>query len=469
MPILAFGAIGGLILLFAPIQLVLGIFLFLTFVVVGPLVSIARIAQGSWVPYIFALALLFRVPMEWYHTSKTSDNFGPHRNKKFSPVMVAVGWYFVLVLISLLANLPSPQQFLVGAKMYLFIWGVFLLLAVSSISPKLLEQVWKGVIVVAILQLPFALYQRLFEVGRREANGVGFMSLDAIVGTFPGGEGGGASGSLAMFCVFAMALAIALRRNKALGAGVTVLVVLASLLSIGLGEVKVIIVLFPLALLVMNYREVIRRPLHFLAIGAAGLVILAGILTFYGAQWESGQKGARGGYLENAFGYVLDPDAVKADGHVGRAAALNLWYRDGRSTPQTFLLGYGPGASQNSSTAKGVVASRYAPLQVNSTTAAGMLWDIGILGLVAFFAISIIAFFEALRLSSVGQIPAFHRSTLEACALMMALTGVAIPYDKSLLGVPQFQVLFLLALFQIVYWHSRSESPYYSENCKKLA
>jgi hypothetical protein len=85
-----------------------------------------------------------------------------------------------------------------------------------------------------------------------------------------------------------------------------------------------------------------------------------------------------------------------------------------------------------------------------------MLWDIGVLGLAAFFVVLAIAFFEALRLSSRTDIPAFHRSALEASALMMGLAGVMVPYDSDLLTVPQFQVLFLLALFQAVYWHSRS-------------
>jgi hypothetical protein len=39
---------------------------------------------------------------------------------------------------------------------------------------------------------------------------------------------------------------------------------------------------------------------------------------------------------------------------------------------------------------------------------------------------------------------------------MMAFAGVLVPYDKSLLFVPQLQVIFLLALFQIVYWRIRT-------------
>jgi hypothetical protein len=85
-----------------------------------------------------------------------------------------------------------------------------------------------------------------------------------------------------------------------------------------------------------------------------------------------------------------------------------------------------------------------------------MLWDIGVLGLVAFLAIPLTAFFQGLRLSRLARIPAFHQSALEASALMMAFAGVMVPYDKSLLFVPQLQVVFLLALFQIVYWRVRT-------------
>jgi hypothetical protein len=457
--ILAFGVTGGLALAFAPIRFLVGIFLFLTFVVVGPLVSLARFQQAGWIPYLFAFVLLLRVPMEWYHTSKTVGRSGFRRDKTISPVVGAIGWYFVIVLISVLTNLPSPMQVLVGAKAYLFIWGFFFLLAASSISPEMLERIWKSVLIVAMLQFPFALYQRLFEASRRDVGDGSLNFLDAVVGTFPGTEGGGASGSLAVFCVFAAALALLLHRNKALGGGASALVVLSCLLSLGLGETKIIVVLFPLAFLVMNRGEVLRRPLYFLGMGALIIAILGGILALYAQQWRPGRQPSTLDYLANSADYVTDPNAVRADGHVGRTAALSIWFSDGRRTPQMLLFGYGPAASQTSSAGgktAGVIAARYAPLKINSTTAAAMLWDIGVLGLVAFLAIPLTAFFQGLRLSRLAHIPAFHRSAIEASALMMVFVGVMVPYDKSLLSVPQLQVVFLLALFQIVYWRIRT-------------
>jgi hypothetical protein len=376
--------------------------------------------------------------------------------------MVAIAWYLVLVLISVLVNLPSPKQVLVGAKIYLFIWGLFFFLIVSALSPERLEQIWKAMLIIAILQLPLTLYQRLFEVGRRQAQGVGFKSVDAVVGTFPGAEGGGASGAMAMFCVFAMALALSLRRNKTIGTPLTVLVVLACLVAIGLGEVKIIIVIVPLAFLVMGRREVVQRPLYFIGLGLVVLALLGGILTLYSVQQDEsrGVQTSTLDYLSRGFGYSSDPNNYDASGYVGRGASLALWYGDPRRTPQTLLFGYGPAASQASDTGKGVVSSRYAPLKVNSTTAAGMLWDIGVLGLAGFLAIPVIAFFAGLRLSDITEIPPFHRSALEGSALMMALAVVMVPYQRYLLSAPQFQVLFLLALFQIVYWHSWNKRPH---------
>jgi hypothetical protein len=357
-----------------------------------------------------------------------------------------------------LSNLPSPLQALVGGKLYIFIWGGFFLLVASSVSPRSVEGIWKGFLVIAVLQLPFAVYQRMVEVPKRLGLGYGINALDAIVGTFPGGEGGGANGSLAMFCVFAMAFAVSLWRNNMLGIRRTICVIVACLMSIAVGEVKVIVVLFPLAFLILNRRDVIRRPLYFIGAGLVIVMVLGGILSVYRDQSKTGQAKSTAEHIEGAFDYIFDPNNIKPNGNVGRFASIYLWYRDGRRTPQTFLVGYGPGASQNSSTGKGVVASRYAPLGINSTTAAGMLWDIGVLGLAAFCAVLIIAFFEALKLASRQQIPAFHRSALEASAVMMALVGVMVPYDNDVLIVPQFQVLFLIALFQIVYWHSRLRS-----------
>lgn len=458
--VFAFGAMGGLALLFAPLEVVLGIFLFVTFVVVGPLTSMAKLGVAQWVPYMLALIVLVRVPMERYQTKrlKRYQHLRDGRNAA-SLTLWAVGCYFLLIGMSLLSNLPSPLEALVGGKQYVFIWGVFFLLVVSSVQERFIEKMWKGMLVVAVLQLPFALYQRLFEVPKRVALGFGITSLDAIVGTFPGGEGGGANGSLAIFCVFAMVFAISLWRSKLLSGRSAAVVTLASFAAIAMGEVKVIIVLFPIAFGILNRKELVRRPLYFLAIGAAVAIALGGIFSLYRSESKATQGLSTVEHLERSFDYILDPNNIRENGEVGRFAALYLWYQDGRRTPQTFLVGYGPGASQNSTTGKGLVASRYAPLGVNSTTAAGMLWDVGVLGLMAFLAILAVSFFDALKLANSSQIPPFHRSALDASAVMMALTGVMVPYDNDILIIPQFQVLFLLALFQIVFWRSRTGTP----------
>ena len=75
---------------------------------------------------------------------------------------------------------------------------------------------------------------------------------------------------------------------------------------------------------------------------------------------------------------------------------------------------------------RGVVATRYTPLAINSTSAAGMLWDIGVLGLAVLYTVLIIAFFEALKLSNLTRVPPFHRAALEASAVVMGLVGVMV-------------------------------------------
>lgn len=462
MLVFSFGAVGGLALLFAPIELVLGFFLVVTFVVVGPIASMGRFGVAQWVPYMLAVVLFVRVPMEWYQSSRRSYVGYAGSAQAPSPTMWAVCFYFVLLGLSLGFNLPSPLQALVGAKLYIFIWGILFLLLVSPLSAQSLERIWKGSLLLAVVQLPFVLYQRLIEVPKRLGLGYGINSLDAIVGTFPGGEGGGANGSLAMFCIFAMAFAISLWRNKMLSNISALVVVLACLASIALGEVKVIVVLFPLAFLILHRKDILRRPLHFIGAGIVIVVVLGGILTVYRDASKMGQNRSTLEHIQTSFDYIFDSNNIKPNGNVGRFASLYLWYRDGRSNPQTFLVGYGPGASQNSSVGQGVVAARFAPLGINSTTAAGMLWDIGVVGLAGFLVILAVAFFEALKLMALPEIPAFHRSTLEASAVMMALAGVMVPYDNDLISVPQFQVLFLLALFQVVYWHSKSNGPKHS-------
>ena len=450
--VLAFGITAGLILFFAPVQPLIGVFVVLVFLVVGPIASIGGFKQATWIPYLFALILLVRAPIERYYTSRAPHQLYSSTSARSSPLMWVLACYFGLLTISTVVNAPPPLQVLVGAKMYVFIWGVFFLLVVSSISPQFLERIWKGVLLIAVLQLPFALYQRLFVVPRRP-DYPSVTALDAIVGTLPGTETGGASGALVMLCVFAIALALCLRKEKVLSAFSSQIAIIAALVTIMLGEVKVVIVLLPVALIVLKRREIVRRPLHFLGMAAIVVALAIGIFALNKAENKTFSQ-----HFEASFGYVLDPNEVHAHGEVGRIAALDIWYRDPRRTPQSFLLGYGPAASQYSSIAAGDVASRYFPYWTNATTAAALLWDVGVLGLASFLAIVVAALYFATRLSGAAQVPLFHRGVLEACAVLFALVGVSIPYNTDLLLTPQFQVLFLLALLQVVYWQSREGS-----------
>jgi hypothetical protein len=459
LPIFAGGAIGGLILLFAPLSFVFGVFLLLVFAVVGPLTSLANLQQALWAPYMIALALLVRVPMEWYHSSTVRQRHSNDPGQHMSPVLWAAVCYFTLLVVSAAVNRVPPMQALVGAKLYVFTWGAFFLLVVSSVPPLFLERLWKGLLFVAILQFPFALYQRLVEVPRRMVRTTELLALDAVVGTFPGTEGGGSSGALAVFLVFCLALAFSLWRNKILGNTATLLLVLACLGTLSLGETKVIIVLLPLAFLVLQRREVVRRPLRFLGIGILVAAILGVVFMTYlsaGNSERSGRQRTLSQYVDESFGYVFDPNNIDyRRGIVGRVAALSLWQRDQRQSPQTYLVGYGPGASQDSSVARGDVASRYLPLAVNSTTAAGLLWDVGAVGFAAFVALVFVALLQAIKLSNSLRIPPFHRCVLETCAVLFALVGATLAYSNDMLITPPLQALFFLALAHVVYWHSR--------------
>ena len=460
-PFLAVGGMGGLILLFAPLRFVLGVFVILTFLIVGPARTIGHIAQAEMLPPMLALVLLIRVPMEWYHSSTVRRGSYGAANEGVSPIIWAVVLYFAVMAFSFAINRISPSQGLVGAKLYVFTWGIFFLLVVSSISPRDLERLWRVVLLMGVLQFPFALYQRLFVVPSR-ANALRVTALDAIVGTFGGTElDGGANGAMCIFVLFSTALAVSLWRNKQLGGAAALLVVLASVGSIALGEVKAIIVFIPLGFIVLNRREVLQRPLYFIGMGLVVTTLLGAIFLLYAdkSSGPSGRKLTLSEHLEKSFGYVLNPNEIHADrgGEVGRVAALNLWYRDGRRTPQSVVLGYGPAASHDSKLNRGEVASRHYPLVINQTTAAGMLWDVGVLGFASFATIMIVAFFQAIKLANRTQIPPFHRGVLEACAVLFALSIPYLPYDNDFLITPQFQILFLVALAHVVYWHSRAK------------
>lgn len=328
-----------------------------------------------------------------------------------------------------------------------FFWSVLLVIMQAHISTETLERIWKTLLFVAAVQLPFVFYQHFVVMPQRAA----MWAFDAVVGTFGGDPvSGGANITLVLYALVASLYATALYRNSLLQRKRWVAVLGISGIVIILGEVKLVVVLIPTSFFILyldRFRQNWRSLVRFTLVVTVGLMAL---LAFYQAVYWDDSLRSRGivESMEKSVSYIVDPyNMTLKTGEVGRFASLHLWWSDPKTDVIQRLVGYGLGASRSRSTvALGEVAQRYWPYDINSTAMAMLLWDAGILGFVCFSSLVLCGAFFAYRLSSAEAIPIQQRAGLRTASSALVCLFIMIPYNRYIVDQSPEQLLMVFCL-----------------------
>lgn len=447
-----FIALIGLAVLFVvPPRLLFWSLLLLSMAVVGPLMYFGGVEGARWLPPLLGLALY--VPLVAYVL----------KPRRAQPDAGWPLWLFVLFMFLATAvfstALGSPMlgEVIVASRAYLAFWSFALALAVGMFAARDMLLGWWALLACAALQLPVSIYQ-YFVVARQSAR---LSPWDAVVGTFPGNmEGGGASGAMGVFLLIALVAVVALWRARHIHRGVAVVVVLSILGTLALSEVKAAVLMVPLAFALQFHRELLRRPL--LAIGAVvvSVGLMASLMTLYQTTFYAGRGITLQGKLPTSplesIQNQLDPQqAHTKDGGqiVSRAARLADWWKRGvrNGDPYHALLGYGMGATQNSSFGMGELVPRFAYL-LDTTGSNILLWETGAIGHFLMVLLLLLAAANASACARSSHVPVEHRAMLEATAVGLALLAITLPYSNFALRAAPMQFLMVFMLGYATYW-----------------
>lgn len=438
------GGLLGLGFLFVQTATFLWCILFFTFVVSGQLMYFANIQQAVWIPFGLGLLLYAKFPSVYFKSLKTSGY-------TIAPLVIPVLFFLGVIVASVLTNTPNVTQVLRACKSYTFLWSIFFIIAYAGIKTEDLEKMFKFLIYIAYFQLPLVLYQFFVIAPQRSNLGGRFgVSWDAIVGGFGGDPmGGGASGTMAWFLVFVTVLCIAMHRFNALSRGTLFLVVIISLISIALAEVKIVVILLPLALSALYIPYLKKNPLLIPFGLGMGLLIGVGVLFGYSYLHGAGSSGFDLDQLINdAFWYSLDPNWINYEtGEMGRVASIAHWWSEnGFKDPLHTLIGHGPGSSSSSAMfGAGEMARKYS-FDINRSTLSIFLWDIGLLGLFAFLIIILNGIIRAYRLSVNPKTSTKLKAIYQAIFGGLLMIIIMLPYGKDVSEVPALGVLLMLFL-----------------------
>ena len=406
----------------------------MVFLVIGQLLYFAKINQALWLPYGLSALLFLRIPSAYLQSPFA-------KSRVPIPLLLPLLFFFLILLLSIALNTPPLLQVMVGGKNLIMLWSVFLLIALFAIPFSAMERMIGMLFGVVFLQIPFVLYQ-YFIVAPKRSNlgGRHGVAWDAIVGSLGGDpNAGGLSGSMAFLLVVGMILAISLYRYRQIGKKMLVAIWLAGLLCIGLAEVKVVVVLLPIGIAILFWKDLFARPLKAVLGLISGVVLALCILVAYNEIHSNQSNKAHDltQLLDQNFGYVLDPTLINFEtGEMGRSAAIMFWWSEGFGPdPLRGLLGYGPGASRSSSSlAVGEIARKY-KFGIDRSSATQLLWEVGLVGFLAYLLIFGGAAWMALR-SADNFNSARTKATLEACGASLCMALLMLPYGRDMLEAP---------------------------------
>jgi len=376
--------------------------------------------------------------------------------RKNTPAFVWIALAFIVyALIVSLVQWHSFWETISGFKRYFQAWGLLFVLCWMTFNKQQVHN-WKiFFLFVALLQLPFAIYERIVYVPIRE--GImhlypGMVPIDVVGGTFGASiTGGGASAEMVAFLVVVLAFLVARRKEKLLSNSKFFLFALIILAPLWLSEVKAIIVMLPLIFLTI-YRGDMLVQFHYKLIGFAAItafIVVASYAYLFSMSQNQSNGRSMDKYIEDTLAYNLY-DKGHANNVLNRRTVLSFWIeKQGLHDPISFVFGNGLGSAHFTG---GHVFMRYPSYGIGLTGASTLLWETGFLGFCIFVTILVSAWISAERLRRQTNKPEI-RADATAIQAALAVFGFCFFYRMGILEVIGFQILFATLLGYLGWMH----------------
>ncbi|WP_324778862.1 hypothetical protein [Thiobacillus sedimenti] len=366
--------------------------------------------------------------------------------------------FLFFVVVGSLAQWHGAGEFLSGFKRYFQMWGLMFALCWLSIDERDIRR-WRGfLLVAALVQLPFAVYELIKLVPLREgyaSSMPGLVPIDVVAGTFGSYlYAGGASAEMATFLIIVLGFLLARKKEKQLSAARLFLLAPLVIAPLFLGETKVVVILLPLMFLVLYRREMIARPHYALAALAMGAVFTIAA----GYAYSSLSKKS----LDQQVADILDYnvyDRGYGNSLLNRTTVLTFWAeKQDMQDPISMVFGNGVGSAQSGATlAPGHIGMRYERYGIGLTAASTLLWETGLFGFGLFLLTSLLAWRTAGRLIRSVTDP-LVRADLIAIQAAIAIFTFYLFYELSVLQILGFQIVFV-SLLGYLAWLYRKYGP----------
>lgn len=359
-------------------------------------------------------------------------------------------WWVLLFLVVVVAGSAlisgRPGELLAGFKRYFQTWGLLFAFAVLPVRERDLRWLARLLIVVGVLHLPFAIYQYFFVMPVSHLRSA--ATYDTVVGLFEGqGEGGGASGVMSLYLVTFIAIVFRNWLAQRMTGGQLAIALLILGTPLAMGETKAVVVVLPLALLLaaQGYFNTARAWL---------LLLFMFGLTFALAVHYVTLNEVNGANFWRALDRVLAYNVGRV-GYDGSALGLNRstvlshwWSQHGLHNPVQTLLGHGLGSSYFavSALAPGHLFLEYPFFNINLTTLSTILWDLGVVGLLSFLGLFVLAWTSLRKAIGEAQLESWEAELFRAAEISLLVSLLSMPYNNSIVSFGSHGTVLALTL-----------------------
>lgn len=377
--------------------------------------------------------------------------------RKVPSIIVWMGVFMLIAAIATLVNW-NPGVALLGFKGYFTLWTLVFALLLSRWGIAELDGLLKLMVFIALLQIPFVVHQYLVLVPLREGFGPGIIPVDILVGTFGGNVfGGGANAVLALFAFLVFSCLLGLWRRGAMPGGIALPLGLLVIAPVFFNEAKVAVFYLPVAILVVFWSDLTRRPLRFIAAGGLATLLFALLMTAMTAFHPGGNLRGWSDLIDITWQQqIADIDELRGQhSELTRWTALTFWAQENaHAHPLHLAVGHGIGASRIAedeewSVTRTLAEERYHEgLRIGYTAVSSILWDTGVLGLAAVLGLLISAWRTAGRLAEEHAAVAddFHAGIFDGLKAGVAIVAISLVHKEFFVLHLPYQTLVLLLL-----------------------
>lgn len=319
-------------------------------------------------------------------------NFDPHQ-KKTIPLFIWLALVFMLyALVVSFSQLHAMGELFGGFKRYFQTFGLLMALVTLANTQKDFDLWLKLILIIGLLQLPFAIFERFVLVPLRGGLAAGGEATDIVAGTMGANLSGGSPNAIMVTFVLIVFIFVFLRWKSGLvETSRAVLMGGVLLLPLALGETKVVVIILPLLALVLLRKDIMQEPAKYIPILSLMLMLTTLLAYFYiyilldSSFEEAITSTLRYNVQETGYGTSL----------LNRTTVMTFWTElHGWHDPIRFLFGHGLGSSYGNGFDAGHIARLYPNYGINLTSVSTLLWDLGIVGLILYVSIFLTAWVQ---------------------------------------------------------------------------